>query len=337
MNDKTVWGIHGGRTGDADTLFRKKNYIALGWSRVGNLAQIPATRDAFKETLVRHYPDKKPGAVPVEAGQLFRFVHEMQNGDLVVYPSSVDRQIHIGEVSGAYVYHPDEELGYPHRRPVKWLRSVPRTQFTQGALYETGSAMSFFQIRNYADEFLAALEGKMPLPQPATEDETVALVVEDIEQTTADFIHKQLAKELKGHAFADFVAHLLQRMGYRTRVSPPGPDTGIDIIAHKDELGFEPPFIKVQVKSVEGSIGAPEVQALYGNIDNSQFGLFVTLGRFTSQAQSFARGKGNLRLIDGNELVGLILQYYDQFDSHYKGLLPLKRVFIPQVLEDGEE
>lgn len=126
-------------------------------------------------------------------------------------------------------------------------------------------------------------------------------------------------------------------MGYRTRVSPPGPDTGIDIIAHKDELGFEPPFIKVQVKSVEGSIGAPEVQALYGNIDNSQFGLFVTLGRFTSQAQSFARGKGNLRLIDGNELVGLILQYYDQFDSHYKGLLPLKRVFIPQVLEDGEE
>ena len=197
--------------------------------------------------------------------------------------------------------------------------------------------MSFFQVRNYADEFLVALEGTLQPPQPATEDETVALVVEDIELTTADFIHKQLAKELKGHAFADFVAHLLERMGYRTRISPPGPDTGIDIVAHKDELGFEPPFIKVQVKSGEGSIRAPDVQALYGNIDNSQYGLFVTLGTFTPPARNFARGKDNLRLIDGDELIGLILQYYEQFDSHYKGLLPLKRVYIPQILEETDE
>jgi restriction system protein len=42
----------------------------------------------------------------------------------------------------------------------KWLRAVPRTHFTQGALYEIGSAMSFFQVKNYADEFRAALEGK---------------------------------------------------------------------------------------------------------------------------------------------------------------------------------
>lgn len=40
-------------------------------------------------------------------------------------------------------------------------------------------------------------------------------------------------------------------MEYRTRVSPEGPDGGVDIIAHKDELGFEPPIIKVQVKSTE--------------------------------------------------------------------------------------
>lgn len=337
MSEKTVWGIHGGKSGDADTLFRKENCVALGWSRVGDLSQLPATRESFKERLVQRYPDKKPGAVPVEAGQLYRFVHEMRNGDYVVYPSSVDRQIHLGQVTGPYEYHPEPDLGYPHRRPVKWLRSVPRTRFTQGALYETGSAMSFFQVRNYADEFLVALEGTLQPPQPATEDETVALVVEDIELTTADFIHKQLAKELKGHAFADFVAHLLERMGYRTRISPPGPDTGIDIVAHKDELGFEPPFIKVQVKSGEGSIRAPDVQALYGNIDNSQYGLFVTLGTFTPPARNFARGKGNLRLIDGDELIGLILQYYEQFDSHYKGLLPLKRVYIPQILEEVEE
>src|SRR6185437_15343795 len=76
-----------------------------------------------------------------------------------------------------------------------------------------------------------------------------------------------LAQELKGHPMAHFIGHLLNTMGYRTRVSPEGPDGGIDIIAHKDELGFEPPIIKVQVKSTDkGTIGDPVVSALYGKV-----------------------------------------------------------------------
>jgi predicted Mrr-cat superfamily restriction endonuclease len=54
-------------------------------------------------------------------------------------------------------------------------------------------------------------------------------------------------------------------MGYRTRrISREGADGGVDIIAHKDELGFEPPIIKVQVKATEGKVGDPEASALYG-------------------------------------------------------------------------
>lgn len=126
---------------------------------------------------------------------------------------------------------------------------------------------------------------------------------------TRDFILKTLARELKGHPFAEFAAHLLEAIGYRTRVSPPGPDGGIDIIAHKDELGFEPPIIKVQVKSVEESIGAPQVQALFGNVEQTsgEFGLFITLGSFTNQAITFARSKSNLRLDYTSHLKNRIL------------------------------
>jgi len=129
---------------------------------------------------------------------------------------------------------------------------------------------------------------------------------------------------------------LLGTMGYQTRVSPEGPDGGVDIIAHKDELGFEPPIIKVQVKSTEGSIGDPIVSQLYGKVDRAEFGMVVTLGTFTKQAVTFARNKSNLRLIDGEDLVGLILQHYEQFDSRYKGLLPLKRIYVPEPLEETE-
>jgi restriction system protein len=331
-----IWGIHAGRTGDADNLFLKHNVVALGWDKIGDLGQINADREAFKIAVAKAYPEAKPGAIPNNAGQLFRFAHEMKSGDLIAYPSKRDRQIHIGRVEGVYAYAPLPEPGYPNQRAVKWLRTVPRTQFTQGALYEIGSAMSFFQVRNYAEEFRTALEGKA-VPPPVSQDDTVAVVADEIEETTRDYILKRLAQELKGHPLAGFVAHLLGTMGYRSRVSPEGPDGGIDIIAHKDELGFEPPIIKVQVKSGEGSIGDPVVSALYGKVTASEYGLLVTLGTFTAQAQNFAKSKSNLRLIDGEGLVDLVLQHYEQFDSRYKGLLPLKRVYVPEALEDPDE
>ena len=102
-------------------------------------------------------------------------------------------------------------------------------------------------------------------------------------------------------------------MGYRTRVSAEGPDGGIDVIAHRDELGFEPPMVKVQVKSTEGSVGDPLVSGFYGKVAQGEFGLLVTLGTFTAQARTFERSKSNLRLIDGDELVELIFQHYEKF------------------------
>lgn len=336
-NDTPIWGIHAGKSGDAESLFLKKGCIGIGWTKMGDLSALKPDREAFKARVSEVYPDAKPGAIPNNAGQLFRFAHEMKPGDLVVYPSKRDRKIHLGRVEGDYRYDPKTEPGYPNVRDVKWLREVSRTQFSQGALYEIGSAMSLFLVKNYADEFRAALEGKTTPVVPVSDDASVAAVAEDIEETTRDFVLKRLAQELKGHPFADFVAHLMNIMGYHTRVSPEGPDGGIDIVAHKDELGFEPPIIKVQVKSSEGSIGDPAVSALYGKVATSEYGLLVTLGVFTAQARNFAKSKSNLRLIDGDELVQLIFQHYDRFDSRYKGLLPLRRVYVPEAIESGSE
>lgn len=334
--ESTVWGIHGGETGDADSLFLTGNCVALGWKVVGDLSKIAPDRESFKSAVQTAFPNAKPGAIPVNGGQLFRFVHEMKVGDLVVYPSKKDRQIHIGRVEGPYRHDTSSEKGYPNRRAVKWLQWLPRTKFSQGALYEIGSALSFFQVKNYAEEFRTAMQGH-PAAPPPSQDPTVRAVAADIEETTQDFIVKQLGQEMKGHPFSHFVAHVLEKMGYRTRVSPEGPDSGIDIVAHRDELGFEPPIIKVQVKSGDGSVGDPVVSALYGKVAHTEFGLVVTLGTYTNQAKAFARGKSNLRLIDGKELVSLILQYYDQFDARYKGILPLKRVYVPVPLEEPEE
>jgi restriction system protein len=231
---------------------------------MGDLSKIACDREAFKVAVVKAYPDAKPGAVPNYAGQLLRFACEMQTGDLVLYPSKQDRMVHFGRVRGGYFYDRKTSPGYPNQRPAKWIKAVPRTRFTQGALYELGSAMSLFQVKTYADEYREALAGDS-VEEPVSQDETVGIVAEEIEENTRDFVLKTLAQELKGHPLSHFVANLLRTMGYRTRVSPEGPDGGIDIIAHRDELGFEPPIIKVQVKSGDkGTVGDPIVSALYG-------------------------------------------------------------------------
>jgi restriction system protein len=53
--------IHAGRTGDAHSLFMNKKVVAIGFTRMGVLSTIPATRDALKAAVAKAYFNLKPG------------------------------------------------------------------------------------------------------------------------------------------------------------------------------------------------------------------------------------------------------------------------------------
>ncbi len=55
------------------------------------------------------------GAIPVSAGQLYRFVYEVKIGDLVAYPSRSDHRIYIAQVTGEYFYSVNHKRSYPHQ------------------------------------------------------------------------------------------------------------------------------------------------------------------------------------------------------------------------------
>ena len=324
--EKKIWGIH---TLD-NSLFLKQGIIAIGWQEMGDLLKIENSREAFKTRYQVVYPDAKKGAIPTGSGMLYRFCHEAQIGDYVVYPSKPDRMVNIGEITSEYKYDPSQ-VEYVQTRSVKWLKSLPRTAFTQGALYEIGSAMSFFAVKNYADEFLAALDkGFKQNNNIAGEDPTVGATAEEIIESTKDFVLKELSRNLKGYALEEFVANLLQAMGYRTTVSQQGGDSGIDITAYKDEL---PPRILVQVKSQDGDIKETTIQSLKGAMREGDYGLFVTLSNYTKKAKKYLDSTPIIRGINGTELVDLILKYYDDLDEKYRKLIPLKMVYIPMSSE----
>jgi restriction system protein len=122
-------------------------------------------------------------------------------------------------------------------------------------------------------------------------------------------------------------------MGFRSRLTPRSGDGGVDIIAHRDDLGFEPPIIKVQVKSTSGQIGEPEVRQLKGALAAGEKGLLVTLGGFSAKARAFAQTVPDIRLIDGAGLVELIERHYEELESALRAAVPLKRVWVADCAE----
>ncbi len=318
--DKNIWGIHTLN----DSLFLNQKVIAIGWELMGNLRLISADRESFKTKYIEAYPDAKKGSVNTCSAMLYRFCNEMNIGDYVVYPSKIDRMINIGEITGDYVYDESLDSQLVHHRSVKWLKHIPRVKFSQGALYEVGSALTLFSVKNYAGEFLDVLaKGFKAKPD---DDVTVGATADEIIENTRDYVLKEISRLLKGYDLEYFVANLLRTMGYRTIVSPHGGDGGIDIIAYKDEL---PPRILVQVKSQDGEIKETTIQSLKGAMREGDYGLFVTLSNYTKNAQRYLDSVPIIRGINGYELVDLVLKHYDDLDEKYRGLIPLKRVYIP--------
>jgi restriction system protein len=332
MTDRTIWGIHMRREHGLAPI--EKGYVAIGWSHLGNLSLIKPSREAYKAAYQRSYPEAKAGTVPVAAGVPFRFRVEMKVGDIVVFPSKPDRMVNIGTVESDYQYVETASFECPNRRAVKWLKHIPRASFSQPALNEIGSAVTLFKVTSHADEFIAALEGREFEPEDIDEA-SAERVSEQVEESTEDFIIKRLKGSQTPYQFEHFIAHLLKCMGYFARVTQASADGGVDIIAHRDELGFEPPIIKVQCKQVLSTIGRPDVQKLFGAIEREEKGLFVTLGSFSPDARTFEQTKPNLRLIDGTALIELIYEHYHKFEPRYQMLLPLKRSYIPGPVASG--
>lgn len=332
----TMWGVHNNQP-QLDQVANE--FIAIGWDDLGDLGSIGDDKHTMQERVAQTFSHIKPGAVPNAAGVLLKFAFRMQPGDLVVYPYKPDSTLNFGRISGGYYYDLSADL-YRNRRPVEWLKTgVPRTEFSSAARHEVGSAMTLFEVKRHAQEFLDFIQGVTttgpvaPLesdPEQAAEAAAEVPTAERIETDTRDFIIETLMKQLAGHEFEHFIAHLLEAMGYRARVTQTSGDGGVDIVAHRDPLGIEPPIIKVQCKRTTNSMGGPQVQQLTGTLSpgGEERGLFVTLGAYSKDAQHLERTRQDLRLINGNELVSLIWEHYDKLSPSHKQLLPMRSVYV---------
>lgn len=170
-------------------------------------------------------------------------------------------------------------------------------------------------------------------------DEQELTTGDQFQQANLDNLEAQALAGIKEHivgkdayAFQGMVAALLRAMGYFTPfVAPRGKDGGMDIVAYRDPLGTQAPRIKVQVKHKPNTaIPVDDIRSLKGIINrDGEVGLFVTSGRFTADAESFARATDvHIRLIDLGSFVELWQEFYPKLSDEDKNHLPLHPVYF---------
>lgn len=352
-NENDVFLTRCGRHGEDE-----EHALAQGLTIIGfrDVASLEDTTD-YQGILARvreGYPDGKPGAHPNYAGQLNTFVHEMKEGDTVVLPLKQTSQIALGRVSGPYRYK--EVNGVPrHTREVDWIQTdLPRTTFEQDLLYSFGAFMTVCRIkRNQASKRIqTVIEGRkdpggavnIPLQSSNSintegfEQDGETETLPDLSQLAHDQIVAHIQSRFSGHALSDLVNAVLEADGWVTKVSPPGADGGVDVLAGRGPLGLDPPRLCVQVKSQDTTADVTVYRSLQGSMQTykADQGLLVCWGGFNNVVTKEAKqGHFAVRLWGSSDLVQAIYRNYSKLPAEIQADLPLKQTWV-LVLDEGD-
>ena len=328
---KRAWMVRAEQGGRLYDLFKEKSVVAIGWYEIGPLDDLKS-REAIAERVKRAWPDWKPQAIAMATGQLHRFRNEVAVGDTVVTYDPGRRVYLVGTITGDYRRDDSIDPDDPNVRPVEWRGEVSRDLLSTSSKNSLGAISTLFLL---SDEVVADIERALVSHEPALagESDEAAAVEEDLFrniQSKAVEFTKDRVSALDWSDMQELVAGLLRALGYKTRVSPAGPDRGKDIVASPDGFGFESPRIVVEVKHRQGTIGAQDIRSFLGGRHPQDKGLYVSTGGFTKDAYYEAeRANIPLTLMSIDELVETLVEQYEKLDRETQQLLPLKKVYWP--------
>ena len=293
----SLWVVRAGRHGEQQETAIKENLVCHAWNELPDYSAC-IDRAEFKLLYRRAYPTDSEKQVISGSSQVWRFAREIQKGDLVALPLRTESAFAFGRVTGGYQYK-KVAPNVMHIRGVEWVKTVPRSAFPKDILFSMNAALTLFKVtRNDAESRVKKiLASPTPISEIGTGNEETDIdgatdySAVNLEVAGRDEILKFIQANFKGHDLARLVDAVLRAQGYKTEVSPPGPDGGVDILAGSGALGFDQPRLCVQVKSGSGTEGQKTYNELLGVVSkfSSQQGLLVSWGGFTNPVKLDAR------------------------------------------------
>lgn len=328
-----IWMIRAGEGGRLAEEFAK-GYVAVGWNELGDMTTIK-DREEMRKHHLASYPTMKKGAIPNDFSMFFKFRSVVAVGDNVVTYDVSKREYLVGTIAGDYEYKQNLVGDYPHVRKVDWKGRVSRDSIPTSSKNILGSTLTLFSVpQEVWDDLQRALNGERLLPEEIKKEEEEESTLETIRRDTIERAHefiKDRILKLDPDEMEELVAALLRGMGYKARVTPKGPDRGVDVFASPDGLGLEEPRIKTEVKHRPNtSMGSQEIRSFLGGLRAGDRGIYVSTGGYTKEAKYEAdRATVPVTLLTLDDLASLVVTYYESFDLNGRALIPLVRVYWP--------
>lgn len=336
---KRLWLVRLGRHGEQEAHGLETGELVLGF-RYGVLTGAK-DRDAILRVIQAALPDANPKRQLHFAAQLNQFCNTMQIGDLAVVPLKTESKIAIGEIVSECAMTAG---GHPMRR-VRWLRpDVSRDAFRQDLLYSFGAFMTVCEItrndalarveavaRSGRDPGYEASAVARPAAVPTNDAPSAEEADKELDKLARDQIERRITSTFAGHEFSELIGAILTAQGYLVRITPPGSDQGIDIVAGRGALGFDAPRLVVQVKSGDVVADQPTLQALIGAVQDTHAhqGLLVSWGGFNRNVD---RRRNELffriRLWGRDEVLDALFEVYDRLPEGIRAELPLRRTWM---------
>lgn len=280
-------------------------------------------------------------------GELVRGVFEI----LVENPDGLPVKTVLGRLEKAVPPTDFENSTYPNRPDVRRYDKIVRfstvTAVKAGWMTKNKGLWSLTEVgkkalREFRDPERFAIEAGRLYRQwrreNPPEDENVVeessseagATLEEAEEAAWSEVERHLTG-MNPYDFQNLVAGLLRGMRYHVIwVAPPGPDRGVDIIAHTDPLGISGPRIKVQVKRLGERTSVKEIRSFMAVLAEGDVGLFVAAAGFTKEAEDEVRSqeKRRLMLVDLRRLFDLWVEHYEKIPEAQRSLLLLRPIYF---------
>jgi restriction system protein len=329
---KAMWMVRAERGGKLFDQFKEDKLVAMGLE-IGSISDLK-NRKMIAERIQKELPSWQTGKVNAWAGMLHRFQNIISVGDGVITYDPSRRRYLVGIITSECIYDATTVPGDPFIRKVEWRGEVARDDLALSTKNSLGAISTLFKLSTESIEDIErALSGEKPdktEQDEAEQDSEEVELLKDIESKSIEFIKDRISR-LDWDEMQELVAGVLRAMGYKTRISPTGPDRGKDIVASPDGFGFESPRIVVEVKHRSGStMGAQDIRSFLGGRHKDDKGLYVSTGGFTKDAYYEAeRANIPLTLMDLEGLVEALLAIYPSLDIESQRLVPLKIIYWP--------
>lgn len=336
----TIWLVKAGREGVAADEFVAQGKIAIGWATLKDFP-IDGDWETFKAQVKKRLPaEYNEHRVGSAAGQLWSFIRGIGVGDFVITPVKSTRKVLVGKITGDYKYDPAFDESLPRTRPVTWFSPIAWDSIAS----DLRSTFSVWQtIVRPARDFTPMIQAaQSPVPtespkgQEISEPATLESGTEDLAERAEESI-RQMLRNMDDVVFQKFVGAIFQAAGFTELYNSAGKgkDGGIDIVLSKDPLGAGDRII-VQVKHTGAPVGQPELQQLKGTLKQHEYGLLVSLTGINANAQTYWRDNRDQLLtpLEASDLIEILQEHYDQLRDEQKALLPLKRVFVPVIIDE---